>query len=295
MPPVHLPDLDTLWNFDDPAATELAFRQVLLSATTSGDVSYMVRLLTQIARTEGLQKKFAAAHQTLNRAEALLPNVDAATNTLYLLERGRVFNTAGQGDEALRCFEQAWELASAENEAAYAVDAAHMIAIVQHDSAAQLDWNRKALALAESSSDPRARKWLGALFNNVGWNYHDSGDYEQALNHFEKALSARLEAGKEGPIHIAKWTVGRALRSLGRVDAAMNLQRELMMECESAGKKDGYVYEELAECLLMSGREEESRRYFELAYDELCKDAHLARHESARLERLRQLAQNPAG
>ncbi len=33
----HLPDLDTLWDFDNPAASEARFRDLLLSAAASSD------------------------------------------------------------------------------------------------------------------------------------------------------------------------------------------------------------------------------------------------------------------
>jgi len=33
--------------------------------------------------------------------------------------------------------------------------------------------------------------WLGSLFNSVGWDYFDAGDYETALDWFERALVER--------------------------------------------------------------------------------------------------------
>ena len=58
-----LPDFDALWDYDQPAKTEAAFRALLPQAEASGDSSYYIELLTQIARTQGLQRDFAAAHQ----------------------------------------------------------------------------------------------------------------------------------------------------------------------------------------------------------------------------------------
>ena len=59
-------DFDSLWNYDDPAATEQQFRELLPAAESSGDKSYHLQLLTQIARAQGLQRQFEAAHQTLD-------------------------------------------------------------------------------------------------------------------------------------------------------------------------------------------------------------------------------------
>ena len=59
----------------------------------------------------------------------------------------------------------------------------------------QLDWNLKALAAADASTDARTRGWRASLLNNIGWAYHDRGDYQRALDHWQKALAAREAAG----------------------------------------------------------------------------------------------------
>jgi hypothetical protein len=51
----ELPDFDALWDYDDPAASERAFRALLPIAEASGDRNYHVELLTQIAQAEGLR------------------------------------------------------------------------------------------------------------------------------------------------------------------------------------------------------------------------------------------------
>jgi len=74
---------------------------------------------------------------------------------------------------------------------------------------------------------------------------------------FEKALKFRQQQGDEPQIQIAKWCVARCLRSLGRVDEALAVQRVLEQNGEGM-----YVYEEIAECLLLLKREAEARPYF---------------------------------
>ena len=69
-----LPDFDALWNFGDPAATEAEFRALLPRAEASGDVAYVAELRTQIARTLGLQARFAEAHALLDEIERTLPS-----------------------------------------------------------------------------------------------------------------------------------------------------------------------------------------------------------------------------
>lgn len=277
---------DALWNFSDPAATEAAFRPLLASATRGS--GYHIELLTQIARTQGLQRRFADAHATLDEAEQLLADGLAGQRALvrYLLERGRVFNSARQQHLAVPLFERAWEAAQAAGDDFYAVDAAHMLGIAA-PLEQQTEWSLRAIALAERSPEPRARNWLGALYNNLGWTLHDQGHHADALDLFEKGLAFRRERGQAPETRIAQWTVGRALRSLGRVEEALAIQRDLLAEHALNGSKDGYVFEELAECLTFLGQPAEAETYFAQAYEALSQDAWLVEAEPERLARLK--------
>lgn len=283
-----LPDFDAWWDYDQPAESERRFRELLPQAEASGDHGYSAELLTQIARAAGLQREFAAAHAMLDAAAALIGGVAGRPQIRYLLERGRAFNSAGQPEQAQPLFMQAWELARAQREDFYAVDAAHMLAIVE-PPAQKLAWERRALELAEASDQPRARGWLGSLYNNMGWSYHALGEHAQALDCFERALAARQAAGAAGPIRIARWCVGRGLRALGRHAEALAVQQALAAELSGAGQSDGFIDEELGECLLALGQPEQARPYFARAHAELARDPWLAEHEPARIERLRAL------
>ncbi len=211
--PIEPPDFDSLWDYDDPAGTEAKFR-ALLPSVAPGSAAH-VELLTQIARSQGLQRQFAAAHQTLDQAHALLTEGAARPCIRCHLERGRVFNSSGHQPEASAQFRAAWQLATAACEDFYAVDAAHMLGISEPASE-QSAWNRRAIAAAEQSSQPRTRQWLGSLYNNQGWTLHDQGDFPQALDLFERALCFRQAQAKPSEILIARWCVARCLRSLGR-------------------------------------------------------------------------------
>lgn len=125
----------------------------------------------------------------------------------------------------------------------------------------------------------------------MGWSYHELGDYTQALDLFQKALAARAAAGESEPIRIARWCVGRALRSLGRLAEALEIQRALQAELAHGNVTDGYVDEELGECLLALDRRGEARPYFARAYADRAQDPWLAESEPDRLERLKQLGE----
>jgi len=215
-------------------------------------------------------------------------------NIRYFLERGRLFNSSGQASEAQTWFQQAWNLARIHEEAAFfAVDAAHMLAIAASSFEETIAWNITAIQYAEASTDDQARGWRGSLYNNQGWTYHDHREYERALACFQKALQWQQEYGTAHQIRIARWCVGRTLRSLQRTAEALVLQQELLTEWERSGEEqDGYVFEEIAECLLILGQVPESRSYFAQAYDLLSRDTWLATQEKERLQRLQQLGEH---
>jgi len=282
-----LPDFDSLWDYDHPDASERKFRELLPSALDSRDFPYLTQLLTQIARAEGLQRKFQDAHETLDRVEKGLDKTDDKTRVRYLLERGRVFNSSGKRDEARPLFSQALDLAVKTKDNFNAVDAAHMIAIAE-PTEKQLQWNLKALDLAENSADEKARKWKGSLYNNIGWTYFEQEQYEESLLMFEKAREFQEQQGDPTKIMIAKWCVAKTLRMMDHTEEALEMQRDLYEQYQAAGRRSGYVYEEIAECLTVMGQEQEAQGWFAAAYEELSKDPRLA-DEQDRLNRLKEL------
>ncbi len=285
----ELIDFRTLWDFSDLAASESKFRELLPQAESATHPSYLDELLTQIARAEGLQRMVDEAHRTLDRVKDQLDKKPPIVRIRYLLERGRVFNSSGKPEQAKQLFVDAWELAQKANEDGLAVDAAHMVAIVEQGDES-LKWTEIALEFAERSSSEAAQQWLGSLYNNVGWTYHDQGEFEKALDHFQRALVWRQQRDDAVATRIAKWSVARAMRSLNQVEEALAMQQELLAEWESGGGVDGFVFEELAECLFALERVHEARNYFQLAHAELVKDTWLAENEAPRLARLKELS-----
>lgn len=281
---------DRLWNYGDPAGTEQKFRALLTDAEDRPELR--AQLLTQIARCQGLQRDFDAAHATLDAVEAGLGAEPSVAALRLRLERGRTFNSSGFADRAVPLFESALRMAENLGEEFHAIDAAHMLGIAETGEAG-LEWNLRAIAMAEAAADPRARGWLGSLLNNTGWTYHDRGEFETALDHFERALAFRREQGREPGIRIARWCVARCLRSLERYDEALATQRALAAELAAAGESDGYVDEELGELLLVTGRAEAATPHFARAYELLSQDAWLVAQEPERLGRLRELGGLP--
>ena len=287
----RLPALVDLWNWNDPKASEETFRALIPRAIAEGDRGFEMEVRTQVARALGLQERFTDAHAVLDAVAAELETIEHAPRAriLYALERGRALRSSGHPADARPFFEEAWELGRTTGADGLAVDAAHMIALVEAGDPA-LDWSLRALQLAESSTVPAAVRWRASLFNNIGWTHHDAGRFEDALGLFEKAVPLRRESGKSGPLRHAEWAVGRALRSLGRLDEALAIQVRLQAEWAAEGGSDGYVEEEMAECLYALERPAEAAPWFRAAHVSLSADPWMAKNEVARLARLESLS-----
>jgi tetratricopeptide (TPR) repeat protein len=172
-------NLDELWDFDDPQASEARFRTAMTAG--SHDADERAELETQLGRAIGLQGRY-------EEADALLDAIDAEEPTVavrVVLERGRVLNSSGHPEMAVPLFEQAAELADHLGEEFLAVDALHMLAIA--DSAHTETWTRSALEYASTVHDDRTKRWLVALHSNLGWTLHDAGRCTEAMVEFQLA------------------------------------------------------------------------------------------------------------
>ena len=283
--------LDAQWDFGRPAVSEQRFRAELARWPADSPEAQEVR--TQVARALGLQRRFDDARALLDTVETKLATLPTHVRVRYLLERGRTLNSSGAPQRAVPLFADALTLAERDGDEYYAVDAAHMLGIAAPPSERR-GWDLKALALAEAASDPRARGWRASLYNNLGWANFDDGDPRAALDYWQKALSAREMAGNAASTRVAKWTVARGYRAVGRLDDAEALQKSLLAELDRIGETDGYVYEELAEIALARGDAEAARPWAAKAHAALKDDPDLAANDARRLARLAAMAADGA-
>jgi tetratricopeptide (TPR) repeat protein len=214
-------DLRSLWDFDDLDSTEQRLRAELARAL---DDDARAEVLTQLARVEGLRGEFDGGERLIQEAAAVAGD-NATAGARIDLERGRLRRSSGDAEAALPLFESAFAIAREAGASFIAADAAHMTALAAPDAAGFVAWTRRGIELAESDDD--ARYWLGPLLNNLGWNYYDAGDFEPALDAFERALCAREEdPGNAEAVEIARYAVGKSLRALGRSEEAQPLLLE---------------------------------------------------------------------
>ena len=230
-------DPTPLWDFDDPAASEQRFRMEAENA----DPDDRLVLMTQVARALGLQEEY-------DEGQAVLDDLSPTTDEVAIriaLERGRLFRSSGDPEQARPLFEAAAQSASAARLDVLHVDSLHMLALVAEPSE-QVAMNERALAAARGSSDPAARNWDASVLNNLGKVNADACDFTAALARFEEAQAARERIGDPARTRVARWMVAWALRNLDRRDEALAIQRALKAELDAAGETDPHVDEELA-------------------------------------------------
>jgi tetratricopeptide (TPR) repeat protein len=247
-------DVDALWNFDDPAASEARFREALIKA--QGDDALVLR--TQIARTLGLRQRHDEAHRELDAIEPALAAAGVEPRVRVWLERGRTLRSSGKPAEGKPLFVRAFETADANKLERLAADALHMIALVEPQQDERIAWNRRTIEYARKASDPRAQGWQAAAHNNIGSDLREAGRLDDSLAAFRDALAAYERKGRADEVRIARWQIANVLRLKGQRDEALAMQLALERDAAAASAPDPYVYDELALLRRAAGDEKQA-------------------------------------
>jgi len=264
--PVQALDLNTLWDFGNPALSEQRFRQALAQA--QGDEALILH--TQIARSHGLRKDFDAARRVLRQIEPAMVSAGAEARMRYHLESGRTHASAAHDPESLtpaakaqagHHFEAALGIARGARLDALAIDAIHMFAFIDTAPADQLKWGQAALEVVLSSTQDSARRWEASVRNNIGVALGQLQRHEEALGQYQQALAIRERGTNAQATRVAHWMVARTLRSLQRHDEALAIQLRLEREFDAAGQPDPYVFEELEALYRARGDADKAEHY----------------------------------
>src|SRR5260370_8704245 len=87
-----------------------------------------------------------------------------------------------------------------------------------------IEWNLKALEIAENSKDEKTGRWKVILYNGIGWNYFDQKSYQESLFMFPKALEFYEQLVDPLKIRTAKWGVAKVLRAISPTEPALHFQ-----------------------------------------------------------------------
>ena len=261
-------DVNALWDYNQPQVSEQRF----IEAREKALPDERLILETQIARSYGMRKDFAKARAILARLEPSLKEASPEAQARYHLELGRTYASTTHSkdqltpealDKARTHFTRAFDIASAARRDGVAIDALHMMVVVDSEPRQQIEWNRKAIAYMERSTQAEAPKWEGTLRNNLGYALHKAGDYDAALEQFRLSRAAYERAGRAQNVRYADWMIPWTYRAQGRSAEALALQLALERAWEAAGEKDPYVFQELEILYRAQGDEKPAAEYAE--------------------------------
>ena len=277
--------LDRRWDYAKPEVSETRFREALRQYPAGSREA--LEIATQVARAQGLQRKFDAAHATLDKIEVELVRVDARVRirASRAWQAVQFLGIARQGSAAVP---QVAEVATRQDGRVTRSTRSTRCTCW----ASPLPSRSGSTGTCAHSRWPSARRMrapaAGARRSTTtsAGRYSDRGEHASALGYWEKSLAVREASGDQQRTRIARWTVARGYRALGRLDDAERMQRDLAEDNRAAGEEDGYVYEELAELRIARGDAAGAAPGAAKAYALLREDAWLAATEPARLERL---------
>jgi len=285
----QFPDIDGYWSSGDFATIEAAIRSALPTDVNGEWGTTALDAITQLVRVQNLQGKTTEAKENLELARKLImaiaPEKQTRLEIRLLLEEGRHLCLSMMPSKAQTHFSQAWTMATAANEIALAIEAAVMLSISQPPKYRN-DWLQRAIELAEKTDVQQAKLWLAQLYLMDGWHAFDFRRFDDALKSFKSALERPREHGEMTSLILIKWCVARAMRALGRIQEALDIQRELLAEVSSEGKLNGHVFLEIAECLQLLRKTEEAKTYFESAYKELSVNGWYTDNKASELSRI---------
>ena len=249
------------------------YESVAEDAYAAGDTTTYVEACAMRARSHLVSSRQEEARPWLERAEARADVSEPLAWSRYLGARGRFEWTGGDSARATTTFREMFDYCRERELWSRAADAAHMVALTG-DREERFEWAKRGIEMAESGG---LDEWLGPLWNNLGWDYHDEERYDEALEALTKAREHHYRGEAELPKLIADYSVAHVKRMLGRygeaeaeLRAVLNGARRLHEEGNGqAIEWMGMSRWELGEIALAEGREADGLRLLEHALVEL--------------------------
>ncbi len=230
----------------------------------------LAEALAQVARGRLLRGEVDEAERWLARAAEQARDAEPLGWSRYLGVRGRVEWKRERLADARATFEALYAYCVALSLHDRAVDAAHMVALVA-PPAERIEWAQRGIAAAEAG----AERWLGPLWNNLGWTYDELGRHDEALAALREARVHHHARGDEVARRVADWSVGHALRMVGSLDEAEVLLESTRAWAAERLERDesdataqewlGFAHRELGQLALARGDRAAARAHLEEA------------------------------
>ena len=269
----RLDEADQTFRGGQYADAGVLFEAIANEAETAGDVSAFVEAASMRARSYLIQDDGETGRPWLDRAAAKATEGDALGWSRYIGVRGRFEWKGGDNPTATVTFRAMFDYCEAHELWSRAIDAAHMVAITG-DPEERFEWAGKAIAMAESGE---LTKWLGPLWNNLGWDYVEAERYDEAREALEKARVYHYMGERNLPRLIADYSVAHVIRLQGQTADAKAAMRDVFdwaVRLNDEGVQDaiewmGFSRWELGEIALTEGETSEAIQLMSKALEEL--------------------------
>jgi len=261
---------DSTFRSSQYAASRDIYLEALTSAEKDGNISDQVEALSMIARTYLILDDYATGFEWIQKAEKLADDSQPLGWSRYLGVRGRFYWQDGKLEQATRMFKDMYNYCSERELFDRAIDAAHMVAITGTFDE-KIEWSHKGIKEAEAGN---VTGWLGPLWNNLGANYEDNGDYQEALEAYTRARHYHWLYGNELNKMVADWAIGHINVLLHNYDEGVTWLRPVLAWCERIdnGEFIGLSCRDLGEVQFAKGEYKDAMDYFTRA-ETLLKEA----------------------
>jgi len=228
------------------------------SALAEGDTVAYVEACAMRARSYLIVTRPEEGRPWLEKAEARADASRPLGWSRFLGVRGRFEWKAEENEQATATFREMFDYCRENELWSRAVDAAHMVALTG-DRDERFEWAKLGIEMAERGD---LTGWLGPLWNNLGWDYHDEGRYDEALAALTRAREYHYLSESALPKLIADYAVAHVKRKLGRLEEAeaeMSAVFEWANRLHSDGNEEaiewmGFGRWELGEIAVANGR-----------------------------------------
>ncbi len=269
----RLAEADQIFSSRKYAEAGVLFEDIANEADAAGDNTAYAEAAAMRGRTMLQLGDRHGGEVWLEQARARTSVDDPLGWSRYLGVRGRFEWTAKDSVAAIATFRELFDYCEANGLYERAVDATHMNALVAPREE-RFEWAHKGIAMAEAGE---LTGWLGPLWNNMGWDYVDAGDYEEGLDALEKARVYHYETGQQLSKLIADYSVAHVKRLMGDLAAAKTELQGVFDQASSmqeAGHLDavewmGFSRWELAEIAMTEGDTETATAFMTEALGEL--------------------------
>jgi tetratricopeptide (TPR) repeat protein len=261
---------DSIFKSGKYAESRGIYQQALKEAESANNNSDQTEALSMIARSYLILDDKETGYDWINKAEAKANNDEELGWSRYLGVKGRFLWQDKKNDEATLMFQDMYNYCSERKLHERAIDAAHMVAIAG-TSEQQIEWGKKGIKEAEEGN---IGSWLGPLWNNLGWTYEDTKQYDSSLAAYLKARDYHYQHGTDRNKVIADWAVGHAYVNLKDYENADKWMRPLLAKFEEMedGEFTGFTCRELGEIELANNNYQAAHDMFDRS-EKLLKEA----------------------